>query len=173
MVSQGLGFWSHWIFWLWLCWQSGGPQVNVRHMSFPRTILGMLVLKETELRISVYFWSSIHCCWFLLCSIAMDEVNPQGLWHQCEECATLLRQWESYQDCTQPSQHSKTKHIQINHHFLRDHVLKGNISIEHVKTEEQLAANFTKPLDEKIFSKLQCELNILESLNVLWKGHTS
>ena len=72
-----------------------------------------------------------------------------------------------------PVQHSKTKHIQIRHHFLRDHVLKGDISIEHVKTEEQLADIFTKPLDEKRFSRLRCELNILESSNVLWKGHTS
>ena len=64
-------------------------------------------------------------------------------------------------------QHSKTKHIQIRHHFLRDHVLKGDISTEHVKNEEQLADIFTKPLDEKRFSKLWCELNILESSNVL------
>ena len=46
-------------------------------------------------------------------------------------------------------------------------VLKGDISIEHVKTEEQLADIFTKPLDEKRFCKLWCELNILESSNVL------
>ena len=46
-------------------------------------------------------------------------------------------------------------------------MLKGDISIEHVKTEEQLADIFTKPLDEKRFSKLRCELNILESLNVI------
>ena len=64
-------------------------------------------------------------------------------------------------------QHSKTKHIQIHHHFLRDHVLKGDISIDHVSTEDQLADIFTKPLDEKRFSKLWCELNVLESLNVL------
>ena len=62
-------------------------------------------------------------------------------------------------------QHSKSKHIQIRHHFLRNHVLMGDISIEHVKTEEQLADIFTKPLDEKRFSKLRCELNILESSN--------
>ena len=66
-----------------------------------------------------------------------------------------------------PVQHSKTRHIQIRHHFLRDHVLKGDISIEHVKTEEQLADIFTEPLDEKRFSKLRCELDILRSLNVL------
>ena len=66
-----------------------------------------------------------------------------------------------------PVQHSKTKPIQIRHHLLRDDVLKGNISIEHVKTEEQLADIFTEPLDEKRFRKLRCELNILESSNVL------
>ena len=66
-----------------------------------------------------------------------------------------------------PVQHSNTKHIQIRHHFLCDHVLKGDISISHASTEDQLADISTKPLDEKRFSKLRCELNILESLNVL------
>ena len=66
-----------------------------------------------------------------------------------------------------PVQHSKTKHIEIRHHFLRDHVMKEDIDIIHVKTEEQLADIFTKPLDEKRFCKLRCELNILESSNVL------
>ena len=67
-----------------------------------------------------------------------------------------------------PVQHSKAKHIQIRHHFLRDHVMKEDIDIIHVSTEEQLANIFTKPLDEKRFCKLWCELNILESSNVLW-----
>ena len=66
-----------------------------------------------------------------------------------------------------PVQHSKTKHIEIRHHFLRDHVVKEDIDIIHVNTEEQLADIFTKPLDEKRFCKLRCELNILESSNVL------
>ena len=66
-----------------------------------------------------------------------------------------------------PVQHSKTKHIKIHHHFLRDHVMKEDIDIIHVNTEEQLPNIFTKPLDEKRFCKLRCELNILESSNVL------
>jgi hypothetical protein len=65
-----------------------------------------------------------------------------------------------------PVQHSRTKHIEIRYHFLRDHVLKGDIVISHVKTEDQLADIFTKPLDEKRFSALRCELNILDSSNV-------
>ena len=66
-----------------------------------------------------------------------------------------------------PVQHSKTKHIEIRHHFLKDHVMKEDIDIIHVNTEEQLADSFTKPLDEKRVSKLRCELNILGSSNVL------
>ena len=104
----------------------------------------------------------------MLCSTALDEANPQGLWHQRENVPLLCDNESAIKIAHNPVQHSKTKHIQIRHHFLRDHVLKGDISIEHVKTEEQLADIFTKPLDEKRFSKLRCELNILESSNVIW-----
>ena len=42
--------------------------------------------------------------------------------------------------------HSRTKHIDVRHHFLRDHVEKGNIKLTHVRTEDQIADIFTKPL---------------------------
>jgi hypothetical protein len=48
-------------------------------------------------------------------------------------------------------QHSRTKHVNICHHFLRDHVAKNDISLEGVRTEDQLADIFTKPLDEATF----------------------
>ena len=67
---------------------------------------------------------------------------------------------------TNPVQHSRTKHIDIRHHFLRDHVQKGDISIEGVGTEDQLADIFTKPLDEARFCKLRNELNIIDLSNV-------
>ena len=50
-----------------------------------------------------------------------------------------------------PVQHSCTKHIDIRHHFLRDHVAKNDILLEGVRTEDQLADIFTKPLDEATF----------------------
>jgi hypothetical protein len=34
-----------------------------------------------------------------------------------------------------PVQHSRTKHIDIRHHFLRDHVTKNDISLEGVRSE--------------------------------------
>jgi hypothetical protein len=66
-----------------------------------------------------------------------------------------------------PVSHSRTKHIDIRHHFLRDHELKEDIEIRHVSTEKQLADIFTKPLDESRFCALRSELNILDSRNVI------
>jgi hypothetical protein len=56
-------------------------------------------------------------------------------------------------------QHSRTKHIDIRHHFLRDHEAKGDIALRHVSTERQLADIFTKPLDEQRFCAFKTELN--------------
>jgi hypothetical protein len=65
-----------------------------------------------------------------------------------------------------PVQHSRTKHIDIRHHFLRDHQQKGDIEVYHVSTENQLADIFTKPFDEKTFCRLRSELNDLDSRNL-------
>jgi hypothetical protein len=65
-----------------------------------------------------------------------------------------------------PVEHSRTKHIAIRYHFLRDHQQKGNIEIAYINTKEQLADIFTKPLDEQTFTKLRHELNILDSRNL-------
>jgi hypothetical protein len=64
-----------------------------------------------------------------------------------------------------PVEYSRTKHIDIRYHFLRDHQQRGDFEIAYVSTKEQLAYIFTKPLDEKTFSKLRNELNILDSRN--------
>jgi hypothetical protein len=65
-------------------------------------------------------------------------------------------------------EHYRIKHIDIWHHFLRDHVIKGDIVISHVRTNEQLADIFTKPLGERRFWELMSELNIIDSQNVVW-----
>jgi len=64
-----------------------------------------------------------------------------------------------------PVQHSRTKHIDIRHHFIRDHQQKDD-NVESIGTEDQLADIFTKPFDEKRFCKLRNELNILNFSNL-------
>ncbi|KAI3697734.1 hypothetical protein L6452_30831 [Arctium lappa] len=53
-----------------------------------------------------------------------------------------------------PVLHSKTKHIEIRYHFIRDHVMNGDIEIHFIPTDYQLADLFTKPLDETRFNFL-------------------
>jgi hypothetical protein len=64
-----------------------------------------------------------------------------------------------------PVEHSRTKHIDILYHVFRYHQQKRDIKIAYVSTHNQLADIFTKPLDEKTFSKLRYDLNILDSWN--------
>ncbi|GJT11534.1 hypothetical protein Tco_0858576 [Tanacetum coccineum] len=53
-----------------------------------------------------------------------------------------------------PVQHSKTKHIDIQYHFIKEHVEKGIVELFFVETEYQLADLFTKALLKERFEYL-------------------
>ncbi|GKD18730.1 hypothetical protein Tco_1207888 [Tanacetum coccineum] len=57
--------------------------------------------------------------------------------------------------------HSRTKHINIRCHFIRDHILKGDIELHFIPTQYQLADIFTKPFDEPTFKRSIVELGML------------
>nr|GEW45968.1 hypothetical protein [Tanacetum cinerariifolium] len=57
-----------------------------------------------------------------------------------------------------PMLHSKTKHIDIMYHFIKDRILKRDIKLHFVLTDLQLADIFTKPLAEPSFTRLVAEL---------------
>ncbi|BFG37724.1 hypothetical protein CerSpe_239980 [Prunus speciosa] len=59
-----------------------------------------------------------------------------------------------------PVQHSRTKHIDIRHHFIRELVEENVLSLEFITTEKQLADIFTKPLDNLRFETLRQSLGI-------------
>nr|GEV53506.1 retrovirus-related Pol polyprotein from transposon TNT 1-94 [Tanacetum cinerariifolium]GEW53200.1 retrovirus-related Pol polyprotein from transposon TNT 1-94 [Tanacetum cinerariifolium] len=61
-----------------------------------------------------------------------------------------------------PVQHSRTKHIEIRHHFLRDNIQKGNISIERVASKDNIADILIKPLKRKVFNYLRLGLGMME-----------
>jgi len=63
-------------------------------------------------------------------------------------------------------QYSRTKHIEIRHHFIRDHVNNGNCEMKFVQTKLQLADIFTKPLPKERFFFLRNELGILDLNNL-------
>ena len=60
-----------------------------------------------------------------------------------------------------PVHHSRTKHIDVRHHFLRDHVEKGNVVLNHVCTQDQVADIFTKGLSREPFERLRVMLGLI------------
>ena len=54
-----------------------------------------------------------------------------------------------------PKIRPRTKHINLSYHHFRSHVQDGSISIHPIKSEDQLADIFTKPLEVKLFQRLR------------------
>ena len=59
-------------------------------------------------------------------------------------------------------QHSRTNHIEIRHHFLRDYVQKGDCVLKFVDTKNQIANIFTKPLPKETFFAIRRELGLID-----------
>jgi hypothetical protein len=62
-----------------------------------------------------------------------------------------------------PVQHQRTKHIEIDLHFVRDQVALGQVKVLHVPTSSQYADIFTKGLPSSVFTEFRSSLNIVDN----------
>ena len=65
-----------------------------------------------------------------------------------------------------PVMHSKTKHIAIKYHFVREAVQDKEIRLEYVHTKEQIVDIFTKPLPKDAFLYLRGKLGVFPYLKL-------
>ena len=54
-----------------------------------------------------------------------------------------------------PVFHDRSKHIDTRYHFIRDCIAKKEVKLEYVKTQDQIADIFTKPLKFEVFRRLR------------------
>ncbi|GAA0179164.1 transmembrane signal receptor [Lithospermum erythrorhizon] len=89
----------------------------------------------------------------LLKCFGVPHTRPSGLVCDSQSAIHLAQN---------PVFHERTKHIEIDCHFLRDAVLDGTIRTSHVPTTDQLADIFTEALGQKQFEHLLRKLGILD-----------
>uniref|UniRef100_A0A453EM98 Retrovirus-related Pol polyprotein from transposon TNT 1-94 n=1 Tax=Aegilops tauschii subsp. strangulata TaxID=200361 RepID=A0A453EM98_AEGTS len=62
--------------------------------------------------------------------------------------------------CKNPVFHERSKHIDIRYHYVRSCVEEEQISVEHVRTEAQLADILTKPLARVRFQEMKEKIGL-------------
>ena len=61
-----------------------------------------------------------------------------------------------------PVQHDRTKHVEVDRHFIKYHFNQGTISFSFVFSQTQLADVLTKAISEKIFHSSLGELGMMD-----------
>ncbi|CAA7036579.1 unnamed protein product [Microthlaspi erraticum] len=59
-----------------------------------------------------------------------------------------------------PGFHSRSKHIEVDYHYIRERVALGVVEIKHIPAAHQVADNFTKPLPRSSFLHLRAKLGV-------------
>ena len=62
-----------------------------------------------------------------------------------------------------PVQHQRTKHVEIDLHFVREKVALGHVRVLHVPTTSQYTDVFTKSLPTSLFQEFQSSLNVSDA----------
>jgi histone deacetylase 1/2 len=93
----------------------------------------------------------------LLKELGVPQPRPPILW--CDNIgATYLS--------SNPVFHARTKHIEVDFHFVRERVARKQLQIKFISSKDQVADIFTKPLPLPAFESCRRNLNLLEPVEI-------
>ena len=105
--------------------------------------------------------------------LAMGQTTREALWIQelmqslcllgANEPVIVFSDSKGALDLSKTTKHhDRTKHINVRHHFLRQHVEEGRVRFIHTPTEFMLADAMTKPLGKEKFAACRDGMGIVE-----------
>lgn len=89
----------------------------------------------------------------VLSSVNYDIVKPISIYEDNQSCMKIAQD---------PTNHKRTKHIDIKFHFIREQTQKQIITLKYVPTVDQLADAFTKAVPQVKFLQTRSDLGLIE-----------
>lgn len=108
---------------------------------------------STEAEYKVVADGTAEVIWlqYLLTDLQVPSISAPTIW--CDNLgATYLS--------ANPIFHARTKHVEVDYHFISDRVAKKEIQIRFVPSRDQLADVFTKPLPVASFTAFRFKLRV-------------
>ena len=81
----------------------------------------------------------------------------------CDNMSTVLL-------AANPILHSKSKHFELDLHFVRDHIAKGHLQVSHIPAHAQVADILTKPISSTSFHNFRDKLRIVDCQSLSLRG---
>ena len=116
----------------------------------------MVARSSTEAEYRSLAFAATDVAWFesLFTELALPVEKPPVIW--CDNISANLL-------ASNPVYHQRTKHIEIDIHYVRDRVLAKELDVRFVSSEEQVADVFTKALSIPQHTFLRDKLHITDA----------
>lgn len=89
---------------------------------------------------------------YLFANLNYPQANPTSIYEDNKGTIALAEN---------PTIHNRTKHIDIQYHFIREKITDNTVKFEHVRTEDQIADILTKGLRREKFNYLFPKLGLI------------
>ena len=104
--------------------------------------------------------------------VAATQASKEALWlkmvmeelgHKQEKISLYCDSQSAVHLARNPAFHSKTKHIRVQYHFVREKVEKGTVDMQKIHTKENIADFMTKAVDTNKFIWCRSSCGLLET----------